>query len=148
MGRHHTHTHTHTHTHIHTCTHTCTHTHVNTHPRLDATKRTLTCIRESERTQAHIHTRVCTATLTRAYTLQNTHTHTHTHTRVHGAGVPNAVVEVWQADAEGNYAPTEGWRYPRLRYDYRQGRGETFVCRATVNADASGKYTFNTSESV
>ena len=61
-------------------------------------------------------------------------------------GVVGAIIDVWQANNEGQYDPSESRMYRELGYDYTspRGQGAQFDCRARVRTDSTGKYSFDT----
>ena len=64
-------------------------------------------------------------------------------------GVRDAVLEIWQADNQGNYDPADTPMYQQINYDYTNVNANPngYNCRARVRSDQDGKFSFNTSES-
>ena len=64
-------------------------------------------------------------------------------------GVRDAVLEIWQADNQGNYDPADTPMYQQINYDYTNVNANPngYNCRARVRSDQDGKFSFDTSES-
>ena len=64
-------------------------------------------------------------------------------------GVRDAVLEIWQANNQGNYDPADTPMYQQINYDYTNVNANPngYNCRARVRSDQDGKFSFDTSES-
>ena len=63
-------------------------------------------------------------------------------------GVRDAVLEIWQANNQGNYDPVDTPMYQQINYDYTNVNANPngYNCRARVRSDQDGKFSFDTSE--
>ena len=64
-------------------------------------------------------------------------------------GVRDAILEIWQANNQGNYYPADTPAYQRINYDYTDINADPngYNCRARVRSDQDGKFSFHTSKS-
>ena len=61
-------------------------------------------------------------------------------------GVRNVLVEVWQANSDGQYDPPDVSGHLKYNYNYNSpvAGGYQFQCRASANTGETGQYAFHT----